>query len=310
MPIPKIGQDAAPLERPLRMFPSAREAFRVFLAQAADPGKRVLLPAYIGWSAREGSGVFDPIAAVGLTPGFYRVDAQLHVDLEDLERQLVRGAGVVVLIHYFGHVDPGYREAVALARRYGALIVEDEAHAMLTDLYGGTCGRLGDVCLFSLHKLLPMPTGGALVVNPSGRALVEGLASAPDPSIRAPWDFDLHAMVAARRANAALLAELLAPLAGRVDPLWTLPPEEVPQTFAVKIRGVSRDVLYERMNARGFGVVSLYHTMITPLSIDEFPISHELARTVMNLPVHQEATADSLRALVVELGRQLELLAS
>ena len=302
--IPKIGQDRGAFERPMLLFASAREAFRQFLATALRPDQRVLLPAYVGWSAREGSGVFDPVAAVGLPFAFYRVDAALHIDLAHLEQELARGAGVLVLIHYFGHVDPGYARAVELARTHGALIVEDEAHAMFTDLFGGTCGRLGDVCLFSLHKLLPVPTGGALMVNPSGRHLVEGIAG--DPSIPSPWSFDLLALVEARRRHAALLVELLRPLAGRADPLWTLDPDEVPQTFPVTIRGTSRDRLYERMNAAGFGVVSLYHTMIDAISPQEFPVSHQLARTVMNLPVHQEASPAALRAMVDELARQLE----
>lgn len=308
MPIPKISQHAASLQRTVIMFSSAREAFRAFLARVVAPTQRVLLPAYVGWSAREGSGVFDPIASLKLTVGFYRVDSTLQIDLAHLEQELANGAAVVVLIHYFGHVDPGYASAVELARRYGALIVEDEAHAMFTDMFGGSCGRLGDVCLFSLHKLLPMPTGGALVVNPGREGLVEGLVS--DPSIPSPWEFDLLTMVRARRRHAEVLGELLAPLAGRVDPLWTLPPDEVPQTFAVRIRGVSRDLLYERMNAAGFGVVSLYHTMIPEITAAQFPASHELARTVMNLPVHQEASEHELRAMVVELSRQLDLLSS
>lgn len=306
MSIPKLGQRAEPLERSTIMFRSARDAFRAFLSRAVAPTQRVLLPAYIGWSAREGSGVFDPIASLELTPAFYKVDASLHIDLEHLEQELRQGASVVVFIHYFGHVDPGYVQAVALARAHGALIVEDEAHAMLTDLFGGKCGRLGDVCLFSLHKLLPVPLGGALVSNPSGKELAAGLTS--DSSIPSPWDFDLFTMVSARRRNAALLAELLLPLAGRVDPLWTWRPDEVPQTFPVKIHGVSRDLLYERMNAAGFGVVSLYHTMISALSAEEYPLSHELARTVMNLPVHQEASEPGLHDMIAELARQMDSL--
>jgi dTDP-4-amino-4,6-dideoxygalactose transaminase len=302
--ISKVAHLAGALARDVLLYPSAREAFRALLAKNVPRGGRVLLPAYIGWSAREGSGVFDPIAQCELVPVFYRVDDRLHLDLADLEAQLQHGVHVVVLIHYFGHVDPSYRAAVALARRAGAFVVEDEAHAMLTDLYAGTCGRLGDVCLFSLHKLLPLATGGALVVNPSGRGLAEGLTG--DSALPSPWDFDLHAMVAARRRNAALLAALLPPLAGRVDQLWPLGPldaDEVPQTFPVVIRAGSRDKLYEDMNAAGFGVVSLYHTMITALSAAAYPVSHQLARTVMNLPVHQEACEADLRAMVGELDR-------
>lgn len=306
MGIPKVAQTAAPYRRRIVRFPSARAAFQRVL-ERIGPGKRVLLPAYIGWSAREGSGVYDPIASVGVIPVFYRVDSALHIDLDDFEHQLAGGAAAVVMIHYFGHVDPRYHEVVLLARAAGAIVVEDEAHAMFSDLFGGVCGRLGDVCLYSLHKLLPTSIGGALVINPGSRMVFEDSELRDDAEISSPWDFDLLPMARARRRNAALLAKLVAPLVERgVEPLWPLVPDEVPQTFAVKIRAsVSRDVLYERMNAAGFGVVSLYHTMISAIGSSEFPVSHELARTVMNLPVHQEATEDELRALVDELARQL-----
>lgn len=302
--IPKVARAEAGFVRTLIRTASAREAFKLFLSRVVTMTKRrVLLPAYIGWSAREGSGVMDPVTSLELPCSFYRVDEGLQVDLADLEHQLAahEDVAVVVLIHYFGHVDPGYARAVELARAKGVWILEDEAHAMLTDLIGGGCGRAGDACIFSLHKLLPVTTGGALIVNPSGREVLAGLAD--DPSIRSPWDFDLFGLAAVRRRHAATLAELVRPLAGRVDPLWTIADDEIPQTFAVKIRGVSRDVLYERMNAAGFGVVSLYHTMVETLPADRYPDSHTLARTVMNLPVHHEATAASLAAMVRELDR-------
>jgi dTDP-4-amino-4,6-dideoxygalactose transaminase len=301
MAIPKVAHQSALLERPTLLFPSARTAFAAFLSRATTRGARIALPAYIGWSPREGSGVFDPVVEAQLTPVFYRLDESLHIDLIDLEARLQDGVRVLVLIHYFGHIDPSYSEAVALGRRYGALIVEDEAHAMFADLHHGRCGRLGDVCLFSLHKLLPVMTGGALVVNPRARALCEGLESSS--GITPPWQFDVVPMIHARQRNARLLATRLASLQGRVDPLWTLEGDEIPQTFAVRVRGVSRDTLYEKMNAAGFGVVSLYHTMIEAISAETFPVSHALARSVMNLPVHQEATEESLVAMVDELER-------
>ena len=50
------------------------------------------------------------------------------------------------------------------------------------------------------------------------------------------------------------------------------------------VREANRDELYERMNAAGFGVVSLYHTLIEQIPRDEFPESFELSRTILNLP--------------------------
>lgn len=61
------------------------------------------------------------------------------------------------------------------------------------------------------------------------------------------------------------------------------------------------------MNEAGFGVVSLYHTMIDAISDRDFPDSHRLARTIFNLPVHPDATPAALAAMVDRLGQALEV---
>lgn len=303
MLIPKTALATDNFARPYRPYANARTAFAAFLrALDFQPGEHVLLPAYVGWSAREGSGVFDPVEQLGLAASFYRLDRRLQIDLEHLHRQLrTRRVKLLVLIHYFGHVDPSYAAAVDLARQQGSWVLEDEAHAMLTDLNGGTSGRLGDASIFSLHKLLPVAGGGLLLVPERHRELLE---RAPDgQAATGPWLYDLAAIAECRRRNARCLAELLPPLAEHLEPLWdSLAPGEVPQTFPVVIKQASRDDLYQRLNAAGFGVVSLYHTLISQIAQDEFPDAHFLSRRILNLPIHQDVSAAHLVALVEQLG--------
>ncbi len=310
MPIAKVASSFDTLARPYRAYANARSAFKAFLTVLGlDKRETILLPAYVGWSSREGSGVFDPVQELGLNYAFYQLDARLHIDLDHLERRLqAGGVKVLVLIHYFGHVDPGYAAAVALARSHGAWVLEDEAHAMYTDLIGGLSGRLGDACLFSLHKMLPVPNGGLLVIANRHRALLER-AACESVQTPLPWSYDLFAIAQRRRKNAEQLAGLLPRLAEHIEPLWgQLGPGEIPQTFPVLVRGVSRDYLYRRLNAVGFGAVSLYHTLISQLSCDEFPISYRLSRSILNLPIHQDATSDDLVAMVDQLGSAVQAL--
>jgi len=303
MPIDKLARQADGYRRPYLPFKSARAAFRAFLETLhCTPSDLVLLPAFIGWSAREGSGVFDPVSGLGLSHRFYRMDGSLTIDLEHLEQLFRAGrARVLVIIHYFGYVDPGYRAAVALAREYGACVLEDEAHAMFTDLVGGISGRLGDAAIFSLHKMLPLAEGGLLLVNRADGFDPAGIT--PDGErITLPWDYDLKAIADRRVANAGHLTTLLAPHADLLVPLRTdLTPGEVPQTYPVLIHDVSRDILYQRMNDAGYGVVTLYHTMIPQIDRDEFPAAHALARRILNLPVHQDADPEELERMVGSL---------
>lgn len=300
----------AQFTRPSVSFGSARDAFRAFL-DAADlaEGERVLLPAFVGWSAREGSGVFDPVRQLGLSYAFYPMTDDLRVDVPRLAAMLAEGrVRVLVLIHYFGYVDPAAAEILALARRHGVLVLEDEAHAMLTDLVGGASGRAGDAAIFSLHKVLPVPTGGALVFNAPDHPLRGRIQETGEATVQ-PWDYDLFAISARRVENARVAAAEVEALRGEVTPLWDgLPAGTVPQTFPVVVERVSRDALYFAMNAAGYGVVSLYHTMVSELGVDEHPAAHRLAGRILNLPVHQDTGPDEIRAMVGELGRQIQRL--
>lgn len=286
--------------RPRAAFPRARDGFEALLRAAGiGPGDRVLMPAYIGWSSREGSGVHDPVAAVGASGLFVRVDQNLRIDFDDYRAKLALGPRMVVLIHYFGAPDPSYREMAALAREAGVPILEDEAHALFTDLVAGTTGRLGDAVIFSLHKQLPCLVGGELRLNPSApetfrQALEQGsrVEGAPDPS-----DYDLDALASRRRENFAALHAALFDRSG-FRPLWEgVPIGVVPQTYPLLVENADRDELYDRFNAAGWGGTSLYHTMIPEITIEEFPDSHRLARTIFNLPLHQDADPEQMRAM-------------
>ena len=60
----------------------------------------------------------------------------------------------------------------------------------------------------------------------------------------------------------------------------------------------SRDALYFKLNEAGYGVVSLYHTLIAPIDAQAYPVSHWLARRVLNLPVHQDIQPHQLEAMI------------
>lgn len=310
MKVPPLPTDAGAYRRHYVPFPNARSAFRhVLEALNRQTPRIVLLPAFIGWSSNEGSGVFDPVSDLACRYAFYRTDERLHIDLDHLEQVLGRHRpAVLLLIHYFGYPDPAYAAAVELARSLEAEVVEDEAHAMYTDLVGGVSGRAGLAAFFSLHKMLPVPQGGVLVLN-----------SADTPGEYPPGDgcvssvpllqYDLPAIAAARLANARLLSRLAQELSPAVQLLWPDPaPGVFPQTLPVLIEGADRDLLYHRLRERGVGVVTLYHTLIDEIDPGSFPASHHLRTRILNLPVHQNLHPDHLLYTAESLGEEIRRL--
>ena len=301
--IAKKAENSSNYARRIIPFQSARKAFGAILSALEISRGKVLLPAYIGWSPREGSGVFDPIASLHLDYSFYALDERLRIDIDSLRTELQSGCiRVLVIIHYFGYVDPCYEEAVKIAREHDVFVLEDEAHAMLSDVVGGICGCLGDACIYSFHKILPVESGGAAIVNDPESALVQTLVA--DLGCALPLcDFDLPRIADKRRANSLVLDKLVRELAPGIEPLFGAPgSREFPQSYPVMIRNGSRDRLYHEMNAAGFGVVSLYHTLISEISSDCFPATAKVSCHILNLPVHQDASEEALESMVRDLA--------
>jgi len=291
--ITKTAEDPTRFRRVSRAYPAARAAFGSYLDQVCTPETTVLLPAYVGWSPREGSGVFDPVRERSLRCAFYRIDRHLNIDAEhvvDLLNNTRRA--VLVLVHYFGRVDPACEIVTAAARRAGAIVIEDSAHALYTDCVLGLAGHLGDASVFSLHKMLPIQ-GGLLVSTPRLQGCTVTIHSEME-------GFNLSAIASARQRNAAFLMERLVRLDEHLELLWpkAAVAEWVPQTLPVIVRRADRDQLYREMNERGFGVVSLYHTLIDEIDRADFSDSFWLSRRILNLPVHQDVECPALEQMI------------
>jgi len=304
--ITKIALHSDGFRRRIYDFANARSAFKAILQGLGMRSgcDEVLLPAYVGWSPREGSGVMDPIKELGLNPVFYRTTSRLRIDVDDVSRCLRKGrARVLLIIHYFGFPDPGYEQVCQLARENGLVVVEDEAHSMLSDLVGGMCGRLGDFSIMSLHKLLPVPHGGLLVVNDAAKSTTWGSFELPRDQSLSNIDFreyDIFSIASHRRRNASRLIELLASVPN-VELLMPLSDGVVPQTLPIVLKVGCRDTVYRLLNAEGFGVVSLYHTMVAEIDHMKHPEAHWLARHILNLPVHQDVNPTLLEPMVDRL---------
>jgi perosamine synthetase len=142
----------------VRWFYFARNAVWLTVKMMGLDGGEVLVPAW-----HHGVEV-EALVDAGATPRFYRVDSRWQVDLEDVERRIGPRTKALYFIHYAGFPGP-IEKMRQLADRHGLPLIEDCALSLLSSDGSVPVGTTGDVGIFCLYKTLPLPHGGALVVN-------------------------------------------------------------------------------------------------------------------------------------------------
>lgn len=312
--VPKLAVAQDAYRRVSFYYESARTGLVDLLRNVDVPGRgnAILLPAFIGFSPREGSGVFDPIQSVGARHAFYDVNDDLTVDLAALENALQEGSfAFVVVIHYYGRSEPQLERIRALTTEHGAYLIEDLAHGYFTAARPGRTGRTGDVQMYSLHKMLPLSKGG--LMHYANKELVRGQRSTFDGLALRVAEFDAMAIADRRRRTFSQLSDRLRRSSehGRYfELIWPeLSDQDAPQTLPVRITGQGRDALYEHLNANGIGAVSLYHTLIPEVRAN-YPRAIAASSQIINLPVHQDMDDEHAEAVASGFLRALAELRS
>lgn len=140
-------------------------ALALGLAARERPGP-VALPAYCCYD------VATATDAAGVAFVLYDVEpATLGPDLDSLRRALAAGAGSIVVAHLYG-VPVNLPEVEALAREFGAVVIEDAAQGAGIRFGGRPAGALGryGVLSFGRGKGVTGGRGGALLANAADAA--------------------------------------------------------------------------------------------------------------------------------------------
>lgn len=285
--------------RDRRIFTSSARAAMTFILQARkhlDP-RGILLPAYIGLSKIEGSGVFDPVRASEINYAFYRVDQRLRPDLVALEKLLKSGNfQLVFLIHYFGVPQLDVEEFVGLCRHYDVQVIEDCAHTILGGLVSPRLGHYGDYAIYSIHKSSATKDGG-FFIDHTGTLDVETLPLQFRISIETLAEFadtDLVESSRRRLSNFHTISGWLSSIS-LLEPFFeSIPTGAVPLNCPVIVGQGKREELYFELIKRGVLPTALYHTLIPEIYKESYPQSHFVAANILNLPTHPDIDGDNL----------------
>lgn len=290
MMIPKSPKDKQNFISYSYFMPSARSGWQVILDHLYTENEscKILLPAYIGETDKEGSGIFDPIRATKVKYDFYKVDYDLNVDWEDFVSKLNASAyQLVLIIHYFGFYFLQTDKMIDLCKSKGIKTVEDCAHLYNFNHNFSIAGKKGDFCFYSIHKNLPVSTGGILQANNENGIEVE-----EDPGTNCEYmetvsKCELTQIITKRRSNYELLYSKFKNLKG-IRLLRKLTNNDIPHDFPVIVENGLREKLYFYLIEQGIPVIALYYRMVDELDKEVYPDSFTVADSILNFPIHQD----------------------
>jgi dTDP-4-amino-4,6-dideoxygalactose transaminase len=288
-----------------RFFCNARKGFEYLLSQLDfEHEQSILLPAYIGISEREGSGVLDPVQANQLSYCFYGLDEALQINMQSLKAQLdSQQVKVLLVIHYFGFVQSQLMEIRRLCDERNIVLIEDCAHcywyATVDNL---AVGSVGDFSFFSIHKVIPSRTGGMLVNN-----VRHVFSPLPRKNLIEYEDLlsyasSVPADVWCRVENYCYLADKLTGGSGFSLMHPALVEGCIPMNLPILLdEQFSRHALFWALRNSGIETTALYYALIPELDEREFPVSFSVSKRILNLPIHADLDKSDLDYLAQQL---------
>ena len=141
-------------------------------ALGLGPGSNVAFPAF------HCGAELIPFRQAGVGLRYYRLSRSLQADLDSIEGAIDPQTKAVFVTHCLGFPQQ-IRDIQQLCRERGLPLIEDCAHTLNGWSGDRMLGTFGDVAIFSMRKLLPMPHGAALCINTPSVPLPE--APRPPP---------------------------------------------------------------------------------------------------------------------------------
>lgn len=158
----RSGAMPFPFDHPsIRYYYLGRYATYALFGSLGLSGAEMLVPAFIDQPV-----LYAPERA-GIPVRFYNVRPDFSTHIDDIRAALTPETKAIYLVHFNGFPGP-IDEVMALARERNLIVIEDAAHALQTSISGRPAGSIGDGAIYSLYKWIPVPNGGAAILNRPG----------------------------------------------------------------------------------------------------------------------------------------------
>lgn len=276
---------------------SCRNALTQILKSEASPQPRsILLPAYVGLSLDEGSGILDPVIESGFNFHFYKIDYEMNPVLSDLVEKInLFPESIVLFVNYFGWKIKNRDQLLEVCKSYELKVIEDNAHN-LGDLYlDRKTDHDSDYQIYSIHKFLAIKSGGAV----TSKAPLKYISNTISKNELLEFAMTpLEKTLETRMSNFIQLRDFHEQLTQKKYEIMFNSLPNTALNFPILMESkTQRQSLYQELSEKNIYPTALYHRLVPEITKEEFPISHEISNRILNLPVHQDIRKNAMQKL-------------
>lgn len=309
------------------------------MALNVKAGDEIILPSFTFMATAE------VVALLNLKPVFVDVDIDTYtISIEQVKKAITSKTKVIIPVHLYGQ-SAAMEELMALANAHGIYVIEDNAQAIggtYTFANGNKCktgsmGTIGCTSFFPSKNLGCYGDGGAAFTNDD--ALAEqmqmianhgqkiryyhervGLNSRLDTIQAAVLRIKLKHLdeyCQARRYVADFYDAAFDQNANIITPYRAPYSYHVFHQYTIKITNVDRDKLQSMLVEKGIPTMLYYpvpchqQNMMRPFITDNtasLPITNELNKCVLSLPIHTELSTDELVYITNHVNNYINIL--
>jgi dTDP-4-amino-4,6-dideoxygalactose transaminase len=271
----------------IRFTNSCRNALSQILHQGKSKNNLILLPAYVGLSLEEGSGILDPVIDSGLKFQFYKIDKEFNPVIDDLKEKIKQfSPNYLLFVNYFGWEITNRDELLELVKSFGIISIEDNAHCLENLFAEDEVNQEADYQIYSIHKFLGTQSGGAIKSRHSLDGIIDTIqmhdllefSKCSPLSILAKRMKNFHSLMRYLRTSEQEIYSLLHKTAPRTA-------LNLPIIFK---NHETRHLYYTKLTEAGIMPTALYHRLTPQIHKEDFGLSYSLSDRILNLPIHQD----------------------
>lgn len=272
----------------------------------------------------------EVIALLGLVPVFIDVDANtFNIDVDQIESKITTRTKAIVPVHLYGQC-ADMEPILKIAKAHNLFVIEDVAQALDAEYTfangtvknAGTMGIIGTTSFFPSKNLGAYGDGGAIFTHDS--VLAEKMAMIASHGQKVKYHHDviginsrldtlqaailnvklkyLHEYTRKRNEAANFYDNELTSCTFLDIPKRAKYSTHVFHQYTLKAKGIDRDDFKKYLEGKGIPSMIYYPVPLhlqkayqrPGFGIGSFPVTEQLSKTVISLPIHTEMTSEEL----------------